>query len=46
MLQPCRNSIEIIAPADSFELLMAAIQAGADSVYFGAGLLNQISFIG
>ena len=27
--------VELMAPAGSFEALMAAIQAGADSVYFG-----------
>ncbi|MGB8489443.1 MAG: peptidase U32 family protein [Bacteroidales bacterium] len=36
-----RNEIEIMAPAGSFESLMAAIQGGADSVYFGAGELNM-----
>jgi len=30
-----------MAPAGSFESLVAAIQAGADSVYFGAGQLNM-----
>lgn len=34
---------EIMAPAGSFESLMAAIQGGADSVYFGAGRLNMRS---
>lgn len=32
-----------MAPAGSFESLMAAIQGGADSVYFGAGRLNMRS---
>lgn len=36
-----RKNIEITAPAGSFESLRAAIQAGADSVYFGAGGLNM-----
>jgi len=36
-----RNDIEIMAPAGSFESLMAAIQGGADSVYFGAEDLNM-----
>jgi len=36
-----RNNIEIMAPAGSFESLMAAIQGGADSVYFGAEDLNM-----
>lgn len=34
---------EITAPVGSWESLMAAIQAGADSVYFGVGLLNMRS---
>lgn len=33
--------IEITAPVGSFESLMAAIQAGTDSVYFGIGVLNM-----
>ncbi len=32
---------EIMAPAGSYESLQAAIQAGADSVYFGIGKLNM-----
>jgi putative protease len=36
-----RNNIEIMAPAGSYESLMAAIQGGADSVYFGAEDLNM-----
>jgi putative protease len=36
-------SIEIMAPAGSYESLMAAIKAGADSVYFGVGNLNMRS---
>jgi len=36
-----RKDIEIMAPAGSFESLMAAIQGGADSVYFGAEQLNM-----
>jgi len=36
-----RNDIEIMAPAGSFESLMAAIQGSADSVYFGAEDLNM-----
>jgi U32 family peptidase len=36
-----RNDIEIMAPAGSYESLMAAIQGGADSVYFGAEELNM-----
>ena len=36
-----RKDIEIMAPAGSYESLMAAIQGGADSVYFGAENLNM-----
>lgn len=36
-----REEIEIMAPAGSYESLMAAIQGGADSVYFGVGQLNM-----
>jgi len=36
-----RNDIEIMAPAGSYEALRAAIQGGADSVYFGAEDLNM-----
>ena len=36
-----RNDIEIMAPAGSYESLMAAIQGGADSVYFGVEELNM-----
>ena len=35
------NSFEIMAPVGSRESLAAAIQAGADSVYFGIGKLNM-----
>lgn len=35
------SKIEIMSPAGSFESLMAAIQGGAGSVYFGAGQLNM-----
>ena len=34
---------EIMAPVGSYESLAAAIQAGADSVYFGVGSLNMRS---
>ncbi|MDD3118647.1 MAG: U32 family peptidase [Victivallales bacterium] len=37
------DSIEIMAPAGSFESLAAALQSGADSVYFGIGKLNMRS---
>ena len=34
---------EIMAPVGSYESLAAAIEAGADSVYFGVGRLNMRS---
>lgn len=37
------SDFEIMAPVGSRESLMAAIQAGADSVYFGIGQLNMRS---
>ncbi len=36
-----RNEIEIMAPVGSYESLAAAIQAGANSVYFGIEMLNM-----
>ncbi|PKO99410.1 MAG: collagenase-like protease [Bacteroidetes bacterium HGW-Bacteroidetes-8] len=39
----CAKDIEIMAPAGNFESLAAAIQGGADSVYFGVGNLNMRS---
>jgi len=36
-----RKEIELMAPVGSYESLMAAIQAGADSVYFGVEQLNM-----
>lgn len=38
-----REEIEIMAPVGSFESLHAAIDAGANSVYFGIGELNMRS---
>ena len=38
-----RSSIEIMAPAGSWESLSAAIAAGADSIYFGIEKLNMRS---
>ncbi len=38
-----RKDFEIMAPAGSWESLMAAIHAGADSVYFGIEKLNMRS---
>ena len=37
------KSLEIMAPAGNFECLHAAIQGGADSVYFGVEKLNMRS---
>lgn len=37
------KKVEIMAPAGSMESLAAAIQAGADSIYFGLGSLNMRS---
>lgn len=36
-----KKRIELLSPAGSFESLHAAIQAGADSVYFGVEQLNM-----
>ncbi len=36
-----KKSIEIMAPAGSFDSLTAAIQGGADSIYFGIEQLNM-----
>ena len=38
-----RKDFEIMSPVGSFDSLSAAIQGGADSVYFGAGNLNMRS---
>ncbi|MBQ9254034.1 MAG: U32 family peptidase [Bacteroidales bacterium] len=37
------KDIEIMSPVGSYESLMAAIEAGANSVYFGVGNLNMRS---
>lgn len=37
------NDIEIMAPVGSYESLMAAIQGGANSIYFGVAGLNMRS---
>ncbi|MEZ5083909.1 MAG: peptidase U32 family protein [Bacteroidales bacterium] len=37
------NNVEIMAPVGSYESLMAALQGGANSVYFGIGHLNMRS---
>ena len=36
-----REEIELMAPVGSYESLMAAIQGGADSIYFGVEQLNM-----
>ena len=41
MVKLTRKDIEIMAPAGSFESLFAAVQSGADSVYFGVEKLNM-----
>ena len=38
-----KKELEIMAPAGNFDCLQAAIQGGADSVYFGVGRLNMRS---
>ena len=38
-----QQKVEIMAPVGSYECLSAAIQAGADAVYFGVGNLNMRS---
>ena len=38
------NDFEIMAPVGSRESLAAAIQGGADSIYFGIANLNACSF--
>lgn len=38
-----RDELELMAPAGSYEALSAAINAGANSIYFGAGMLNMRS---
>ena len=38
-----RKELEIMAPAGNFGCLLAAIEGGADSVYFGIGHLNMRS---
>ena len=37
------NKVEIMAPVGSWESLQAALQGGADAVYFGVGKLNMRS---
>lgn len=35
------NKVELLSPTSSFESIMAAIQGGADSIYFGVEQLNM-----
>ena len=41
LMQTTQHKIELMAPAGSFESLMAGIKGGADSVYFGIEQLNM-----
>ena len=43
MNTPNKKRLEIMAPAGNFECLHAALQGGADSVYFGVEKLNMRS---
>ncbi len=43
LIMKFRKDYEIMAPAGSYESLMAAIQGGADSIYFGIEGLNMRS---
>lgn len=43
MVNNKNNKVEIMAPVGSYESLMAAIQGGATSVYFGVGQMNMRS---
>lgn len=43
MIKINNTPIEIMSPVGSYEALMAAIQAGAGSVYFGVGKMNMRS---
>jgi len=38
-----KYNVELLAPAGSYESLMAAIDNGADAVYFGVGQINMRS---
>lgn len=38
-----KNNIELLSPAGDFECLKAAVQNGADAVYFGGSLFNARS---
>ena len=39
-----QNNIELLSPVGDFECLKAAVQNGADSVYFGANLFSARAF--
>lgn len=41
MMQRNRTDIDLMAPVGSYESLMAAIQAGSNSIYFGIEQLNM-----
>ena len=40
MAGPCLKKVELLAPAGNMECLHAAVKAGADAVYLGAGHFN------
>lgn len=40
MAAPCPENVELLAPAGNMECLHAAVKAGADAVYLGAGHFN------
>ena len=40
MAAPCQKNVELLAPAGNMECLHAAVKAGADAVYLGAGHFN------
>lgn len=40
MAAPCPKHVELLAPAGNMECLHAAVKAGADAVYLGAGHFN------
>lgn len=40
MATPCPKNVELLAPAGNMECLHAAVKAGADAVYLGAGHFN------
>lgn len=40
MAGPCSKNVELLAPAGNMECLHAAVKAGADAVYLGAGHFN------